>query len=329
MRGLATVVAFALMTLQCRAQETHAPDSAGGARERPLRVVVLSDINSSYGSTSYAPQVRRALRLIRDEWHPDLVLIAGDMIAAQKASLTDAQLRAMWAAFDATVAEPLRDAGIPLAVTLGNHDGQNGSTFRRDRALAAEYWRAAGRRTGLPFRDSASFPASYSFLVRGVFFLVWDASSSALWSDRRMMDWTRAELGSAAARGARHRVVLGHLPLHAVAEGRNSAGNVLRDADSLRTMLESLGVRMLISGHDHAYYPGRRGALELLACGALGDAPRRLLGDAAPPMRTATLIEFGDDVTLTTWELPSSDRLPVRLIRLTELPETVNGVRKR
>jgi len=38
-----------------------------------VRIVVINDLNSQYGSTSYEPEVARAITLIPD-WQPDLVV---------------------------------------------------------------------------------------------------------------------------------------------------------------------------------------------------------------------------------------------------------------
>lgn len=106
-----------------------------------MRVVVLSDLNSSYGSMSYEPEVGQAVERTVEEWRPDLVLIAGDMVAGQRPALDDERVQAMWVAFDSVVAAPLRRAGIPLAVTMGNHDASGHPGHERDRRIAAEYWR--------------------------------------------------------------------------------------------------------------------------------------------------------------------------------------------
>ncbi len=74
-----------------------------------LRVVVVSDLNGAYGSTAYEPEVHRTVRLIREVWRPDLVLAAGDLVAGQRPALTDGNVRAMWAAFDSSVAGPMRE----------------------------------------------------------------------------------------------------------------------------------------------------------------------------------------------------------------------------
>lgn len=265
------------------------PDTA---HPREFRVAVISDMNGPYGSTAYGEEVGRAVALIRDEWQPDLVLAAGDLIAGQRPTLPDATVRAMWAAFDSAVAAPLRTAGIPFGFTLGNHDASAYPAHGRDRAFAIEHWRAPEHHPGVSFVDSVHFPLYYSFRQGPLFIIAWDATWEGTLSSTAMIDWLRAQLDSRVARDAPFRVVLGHLPLYAVAEGRNLPGEVLAEADSLRSILEGHDVHTYISGHHHAYYPGRRGALELLHAGALGDGPRPLIGHVTPSPRTVTIMEF-------------------------------------
>ncbi len=49
------------------------------------RVVVVSDLNESYGSTRYSPEVDEAVRQTI-ELAPDLVISTGDMVAGQRLS---------------------------------------------------------------------------------------------------------------------------------------------------------------------------------------------------------------------------------------------------
>ncbi|MCD0159445.1 metallophosphoesterase, partial [Deinococcus sp. 6GRE01] len=122
------------------------------ALSSPVRVAILSDFNGTYGSTSYPPALGRSVARIVNDWRPDAVLSAGDLIAGQKASLTDAQVRAMWAAFDRDVRVRLNRAGIPFAFTPGNHD----ASLPRDRREARTYWQA--HPPALTFVDRADFP---------------------------------------------------------------------------------------------------------------------------------------------------------------------------
>lgn len=255
-----------------------------------LRIVVLSDLNSSYGSTEYEPEVGHVVSRTVEEWRPDLVLIAGDMVAGQSPALDDARVHAMWAAFDSVVAAPLRRAGIPLAFTLGNHDASGHAGHERDRRIAADHW--LDRRPDLDILDDGRYPFYYAFTHGGAFFLALDASTGAVVSDSAQMAWIRRALDHPEARAAGLRISLGHVPLHAVAEGRNRPGEVQDRPDSLRAVLEAGGVRLHISGHHHAYYRGRRGRLDLLHAGALGQGPRRLLGSSSPPSKTVTILDL-------------------------------------
>ncbi|MEO0853770.1 MAG: metallophosphoesterase, partial [Cyanobacteria bacterium J06648_11] len=64
-----------------------------------VRLVVISDLNGSYGSTDYDPEVDTAIALL-PFWKPDMVLASGDMVAGQNPTLSPEQIRAMWQGFD-------------------------------------------------------------------------------------------------------------------------------------------------------------------------------------------------------------------------------------
>jgi hypothetical protein len=294
----------------------------------PFRIAVISDLNSSYGSTTYGPEVGRAVSLIRDEWRPHMVLAAGDLIAGQRPSLSDENVLAMWAAFDSVVARPLREAGIPFGFTLGNHDASPYPDHRRDRAFALAHWRRAGPDAGLHYVHDRHFPLYYSFLAGPVFVAVWDAAWEGTASDTVLIQWLQQQLAGESARSAAFRVVLGHLPLFSVAEGRDRPGEVLAATDTLVAILQGLQVDMYISGHHHAYYPARRGRLELFHAGALGDGPRPLLGRDEPSPRTVSLLDFdaaGGTIHITTFALAGGD--PVVNVLLGALPDSITGLR--
>ena len=180
-----------------------------------VRIVVISDLNSQYGSTSYEPEVDRAIALIPD-WQPDLVLCGGDMIAGQKQSLTESQIQAMWAAFDQHIANPLRQQNIPFGFTIGNHDGSgakaNGKlTFADERQLAAAYWNKPQHDPGLQIIERAEFPFFYSFRQHDIFYLVWDASTAKIYFQQ--LAWVENSLASPAAQQAKLRIVIDPLPL--------------------------------------------------------------------------------------------------------------------
>ncbi len=268
------------------------PDASSDPKRGDVRIVVISDLNSAYGSTSYEPEVGLAIALIPD-WNPDLVLAGGDMVAGQKKELSNAQVQAMWNAFDEVVRQPLDAAGIPFGFTIGNHDGSGAKRqgefwFARDRALASSYWNDVN--PDLPFVDRAQFPFYYSFLQDEVFYLVWDASTAEL--GEQQLAWAEGQLASEVAQGAKARLVIGHLPLYPVAVRRDRPGEFLNNADQLRQLLEDYDVHTYISGHNHAYYPGEMGELDLLHAGALGGGPRQLLGSEAEPFKALTVVDL-------------------------------------
>jgi hypothetical protein len=259
-----------------------------------VRIAVISDLNSQYGSTEYEPEVHRAIALI-PAWQPDLVLCSGDMVAGQSLRLSDAQIQTMWAGFDQAIGAPLRRAKLPLGFTLGNHDGSgaignNGRrTFERDRLAAKTYWNYPSHTPHLNFVDRAQFPFFYTFVQKDIFYLVWDASTAAI--SAQQLGWAEKSLASPVAQQARLRIVIGHLPLYAVAVGRDKPGEYLEQADELRLLLEKYRVHTYISGHDHAYFPGHRGQLQLLQTGALGSGPRRWLNSTLTPRKTLTVVD--------------------------------------
>ncbi|WP_368667598.1 metallophosphoesterase [Synechocystis sp. LEGE 06083] len=283
-----------------------------------LRIAVISDLNSAYGSTSYEPEVSKALQLI-PSLQPDLVLCSGDMVAGQSPKLTNAQIQAMWDAFDQVVARPLRQAQIPFGFTLGNHDASGALDqnrrfrFQNERELAARYWRNPAHDPGITFLDKSDFPFYYTFSQNGVFFLVWDGSTHRIPPEK--LAWVERALASAPAQNAKLRMAIGHLPLYGVAEGRNKPGEVMAKAEQLRALLERYQVHTYISGHQHAYYPGRRGNLELLHTGLLGAGPRALIGQERRSPKTLTILDFTfdqpDQVQYTTYDM--KDLSPVGL----------------
>lgn len=296
---------------------------AAQAPAAPTTIAVISDLNSGYGSTSYDAEVSSAVAHIV-KWQPDLVLIAGDMIAGQRPSLTDENVRAMWQAFDSVVAAPLRAARIPLAFTLGNHDGSGYPNHTRDRRLATEYWRNTLHTPRVRFEDRTMYPLYYAFTAGDVFIAAMDASTGEMHRDSAQLAWLRNVFASFAARAAKQRIVLGHVPLYAVAEGRNLRGEIQGEPEVLRALLENAGVNMYVSGHHHAYYPGRRGALSLLHAGAAGSGPRVLIGTSGPAYKTITLLRvFGDSIEDTTWRIAGDSLSPVFV---SDLPSRIDGI---
>ena len=305
-------------------------DGAGGLYQPSrgdIRLVVISDLNGAYGSTDYDPEIDTAMALL-PFWQPDMVLCSGDMVAGQDLSLSEAQLQAMWTAFDDHVATPLRRASLPYGFTIGNHDASSargpsgGFTFEQERAVARNYWNDPAHDPRIEFIDRYDFPFYYSFKFGDAFFVAWDGSSSQIPLDE--LDWVEKALTSPEAQAAQIKILLGHLPLYAVAEGRNLPGEVMADADQLQAMLERHNVHTYISGHQHAYYPGHKDGLQLLHAGVLGSGPRPYVGETLPSRKSLTVLDIRfDDPELTTYT--TYDMEALTLINLEDLPRVIAG----
>ena len=300
-------------------------DSLAFPQRQDLRIVVISDLNSQYGSTEYESEIDKAIALI-PKLQPDLVLCGGDMIAGQKRTLTKIQIEAMWSAFDAHIAKPLRKLKIPFGFTIGNHDGSGAIVkseliFANERELASSYWNNPQHDPGLNFIDRSNFPFYYSFQSGNIFFLVWDASTHNI--DEQQLAWIEQSLTSPTAKQAKMRIAIGHLPLYPVAAKKNKPGEYLAQAEQLRSLLVKAGVHTYISGHHHAYYPGKKERLQLLNAGALGQGSRQLIGSNLPPRQTISIVDIKlatAETTYTTYDIKTME-----LIEIEELPQRIDG----
>ena len=290
-----------------------------------FRFVVFGDFNGSYGALEYPPPVERAIDSITGVWRPDLLLSPGDVIAGQSHRLPDTRFSQMWQVFDREVAGRLRDAGIPYAVAMGNHDasslrdGEGRFVFSRGRSAALDYWSRPMYDTNLGYVDREHYPFDYAFRAGRAFILVLDASSATIRPDG--LAWLERTLALPAARSAEMRIVVGHLPLVPVGRGRDLPGEVLANAGSLRRIFEQGGVDLYVSGHHAAYYPGRLGDLELLFAGGVG--ARRLVAGDAPARSTVTLVDVWWEpleIHYTTFDLSG-----MQLVSPASLPPVMVG----
>jgi hypothetical protein len=273
----------------------------GTAKADPLRIAVISDMNGSYGSADYGPAVRGAVGVIL-AGRPDLVISTGDMIAGQRGSpkLTTPELERMWSAFHATVSDPLASAGLPFLVTPGNHDASAYPGFEAERAAFAAAF--ADRKPDLTLIDGEGWPFRVAVSYAGVLMVGLDATTSGPLAAEDM-----AWLGQILDRhAASHRTVVlfGHLPLMPISQGREK--DVLQDP-ALFALARSAGVDLWLSGHQHAFYSGAAGGILFVAQGALGNGPRKLIGEAATSPQTLTWIEISETGGITVTGLAAPD----------------------
>ena len=292
-----------------------------------LRVTVISDLNGHYGSRRYEATVPRAVARIL-EMKPDLVLSLGDMVAGERRRprLTRRGLEPMWGAFHRLVSNPIRLAGIPLAVVPGNHDASAYAGYEEDRRIFREQWEA--RRPQVQFVASDQYPFQYAFSAGGVLFAGLDGTITGPFP-AATRSWLRELL---AARGGayRWRVVFTHVPLFpfAGADQRETVSD-----PEMEAVFREGKVDLVLSGHHHAYYHGWSDGILWVSQACIGAGPRALRGMRTVSPRAITTIEFpavGPLVIralrapdfrepLDLRELPTSIRSPYRELRRLDL----------
>ena len=264
-----------------------APDTED--KSDSIRVVVMSDLNSSYGTVGHHAYVRRAVdRII--ELEPDLVIITGDMVAGQIRNLANEDLpKAMWSAFHDEVTNPIADAGIPLVVTPGNHDASALPTYSLERDQFAREW--APRMPDLQFIDYDGFPFRFAFEISDLLFIGLDVTTTGKLPDEQY-DWLETLLTRNTGLH-RQTIAFSHLPVWPVAAGRLHEASL--DA-RLHALLSGSGVDVYLSGHHHAFYPGVADGVAYISQSCLGSGPRQLLGsESAREPKGFTLLEFVGD----------------------------------
>ena len=255
------------------------------ANEDSPRIVVISDINGRYASTDYHPRVAAAIqRIVALE--PDIVISTGDMIAGQRPSpkLQRAELSAMWESFHKHIRIPLEQSGIPLVMTPGNHDASAYPGFELEREAYTHY-HAAHPPSFTPIEGS-HFPYNFATAINGILLLSLDATTAGP-LDNKQIEWLTQRLCD--PQPYRAKIAFGHLPLQPIAYGRQS--DVIKDP-ALESLLVAGGVSAYLSGHHHAYYPGKRIGINMLSMGNLGGNQRRLLGTTMTTGFTFALVQI-------------------------------------
>src|SRR5690606_38756532 len=289
-----------------------------------VRIAVVSDLNSGLGAADYEWQVDSIINRIPKIWKPDLVISGGDMVAGMGINDT-VHLQKMWDGFDKHIATPLRKSNIPFAFTLGNHDGPRSHPVERN--FTRNFWNQPENRPGLDFVDDTNFPNYYSFLKDDIFIVSWEASSAEITPENLV--WMKKQFQTNEAKNAELRFVMGHMPLYSSAQERDSKGNVLANPEELKRLLEENNGHTYISGHQHAYYPARRGNLELLNTGAAGTGERSWLTMDKKPLNTVTIMDVfheRDTIVYSTYIIKENNAADMQLFDQKELPSAMFGV---
>ncbi len=247
------------------------------------KVVVISDLNSSYGSKTYHPAIKKSIEQIA-KLSPDLVISTGDMIAGQQAGL---DYPGMWESFHNSITKPLLNLGLPLAVTPGNHDGSGEVAFKNERNEFITQWKKYTPK--LNFVDNEHYPSYYAFSVKGVLFISLDATLIGKLPANQKI-WLKGVLDRNSEYSKK--VIFGHLPIFPVSQTKES--EYLKDPELIQIMQDS-NVSLLLSGHHHAYYPGVYQGIRQISQGCLGAGARKIIGDYDTSSRSITVIDFNDE----------------------------------
>ena len=217
----------------------------------------------------------------------------------------------MWLAFHKTVTMPLEKASIPLAITPGNHDASSYPKFEEERRIFGEVWQE--HVPELQFIDNEHFPYRYAFTLENTLFVsLDDTRTGPLGAEQNR--W----LDKILETEAQTKIVFGHLPLYPFSQGREV--QIIGDT-KLEQLLNKHQVDMFLSGHHHAYYPGKRNAMHMVSSPCLGAGPRKLINSAkkSPRGLVRFTIRNGEVTSLNGWT--GSDF--ASMIDRKELPEVV------
>ncbi len=260
------------------------PDIVG---DSSWKIAIISDMNGSYGSTSYSNAVASAIQHITASG-VSAVLSTGDMVAGQKSGL---DYQKMWNAFHSVVTKPLSSEEIPFLPSPGNHDASAGSNFKNERDFYINNWNtfpierfnsARPNNAKIEFISGVvqNYPLNYAVKMGPAIFISLDATAVGPQINNQLT-WLEDVLSKTAS--AKIKVVFGHVPLFPFTFNKTTEylayGTAKTTyAERFETLLETHKVTYYLSGHAHAFYPGHRnGQVRYISVPLLGSGARKVL----------------------------------------------------
>ncbi|QDU32721.1 Calcineurin-like phosphoesterase [Poriferisphaera corsica] len=275
--------------------------------ENATRFIVLSDANSSYGETTYRKDVRDLIRLTTQHIKPDLVISAGDLIAAQKRGFGQDILNSMWQGFDNAVYLPLKRAAIPFAPTPGNHDASGYPAFKIDCDVFRARWQDPNNKPPLNFVGWLNdFPTYYAHSVNNILFLSLNITTMEPLDSQQ---WAFIEEALANANNFDHVFVTAHVPPYPIAHGRETQCMTPDDAARITKLFADNNVSVFFTGHHHAYYKARKKGLNLISLNACGNGPRKLIGTTEPQKQSLIVVDIVDKKITNVFALKSNSTI--------------------
>lgn len=293
--------------------------------ESSWKIAIISDMNGSYGSTTYANSVASAIQHISAS-RVNAVLSTGDMVAGQKSGL---DYQKMWDAFHRVVTKPLSSEEIPFLPSPGNHDASAGSNFKNERNIYVNNWNsypverfnsARPEDTKLQFVANVvqNYPLNYAIKMGPAVFISLDATAVGPLINNQIA-WLEDVLNKTA--NAKIKIVFGHVPLYPFTYDKTTEylayGTAKTTyAERFEALLETHKVTYYLSGHDHAFYPGHRnGQVRYISVPLLGSGARKILtADGSGSVSKTSFLYLTFDAqgnhTLEALESPSYKAIP-------------------
>jgi len=252
------------------------------------KIVVISDLNGSYGSTHYHSRIPKVMAHIID-LKPNIVISTGDMVAGQRLRplLKRPQVEAMWTSFHKNVSTPLLKAGLPFAVTAGNHDASLSQQFNLERKIYQEQWLKHVPKVN--FIERSHYPFYYAFEVNNILFISLDATIVGHLSHTQTL-WLKKVLKQSKGK-YRQKIAFSHLPIWPFTESRER--DIIGDP-KLESLLLKYDLTLYLSGHHHAYYPGYKEGMTYISQACLGSGLRNYLGTSQRSQQGYTVIDIDE-----------------------------------
>lgn len=304
---------------------------------KSLKIHAFADMNIDTSGTYASATTSIVKSMIARQ--PAAILGVGDYIDGEKKSLSDSTYVNMWNQFSKKVLSFMRDANIPFLPTPGNHDAY----YAQERRLYDSFW--GGNKPNVEYVDDDNFPFYYSFIKEDVFFVsLDDANYSKLSNRTAQLAWLKEQLSSARAKGARARVVYGHIPLYSIVSSKANSSTVYENgvlagerrtagSNTLEAILLSHNVDLVIFGHSHGFYSGHYTypdgkKLQVVSMPCAGSSPRYLVGTSTRTPQGYVELVFSETNQLTIRYYNSSGTLQ----SLSSLPASLtldskNGVK--
>lgn len=266
---------------------TPEPDDEIKDSAKSLKIHAFADMNIDTSGTYANATISIVKSMISRQ--PAAILGVGDYIDGEKKSLSDSTYVNMWNQFSKKVLSFMRDANIPFLATPGNHDAY----YAQERRLYDSFW--GKNKPNVEYVDDDNFPFYYSFIKEDVFFVsLDDANYSKLTNRTAQLNWLKEQLSSSRAKGARARVVYGHIPLYSIVSSSANSSTVYSNGVlsgerrtngslTLEAILLSHNVDLVIFGHSHGFYSGHYTypdgkKLKVVSMPCAGSSPRYLVG---------------------------------------------------